>query len=208
MARQSPGVSGLSSCPQCSTIRLRDAFTAPAPRRPSAEGHWRCQHSRVSMLPVCRRRCTIRIAADMQPPPPPAAARPPVLALRRVGPKELRRAVLHQVGLANFERAQNRGTPCRTSDQGRETASPLNSGPSACSSRSTHRDVYSFTGALSSLPIASAASVLHEGIIVFSVVSPSAQSETDLCARARKFPPHSQAADQAAWKRTCSAGAR
>ena len=40
--------------------------------------------------------------------------------------------------------------------------SPLKSGPSACSSRSTHREVYSFTDALSNLPIASAASVLQE----------------------------------------------
>lgn len=40
--------------------------------------------------------------------------------------------------------------------------SPLKSGPSACSSRSTHREVYSFTGALSNLPIASAASVLQQ----------------------------------------------
>lgn len=39
--------------------------------------------------------------------------------------------------------------------------SPLKSGPSACSSRSTHREVYSFTGALSNLLIASAASVLQ-----------------------------------------------
>lgn len=40
-------------------------------------------------------------------------------------------------------------------------SAPSKSSPSCRSSASTHREVYTFTGALSSLPIASVASVLR-----------------------------------------------